>query len=65
MNEAIEKAVDFFGSQQKLGEAVGVTQGAVKKWLKGGGISVIYAKKIEEATNGQVTMRQVAEGVRD
>ncbi len=33
--EAIEKAILIVGSQQKLAKAIGVTQGAVQKWLAG------------------------------
>ena len=63
VNDAIVRAVDDLGTQLKLAEACGVSHTAVKKWLKGGGISAVSAKKIEDATQGKVTMREVAEGV--
>lgn len=65
MNQAIFRAIDKLGSQEKLAKACGVSQNAVSLWLKGGGISAVSAKRIEDATNGKVTMREVAEGVCD
>ncbi|QNS14262.1 transcriptional regulator [Mannheimia bovis] len=61
MNESIKKAVSILGSQTNLANACGVTQGAVQKWLNGGGISAEYLLKIESATNGQVTIRAICE----
>lgn len=61
MNESIKKAVSILGSQTNLANACGVTQGAVQKWLNGGGISAEYLLKIESATNGQVTIREICE----
>lgn len=55
MNESIKKAVSILGSQSNLANACGVTQGAVQKWLNGGGISAKYAWRIEQATQGKVT----------
>lgn len=63
LNQAIIRALNLLGTQQKLAEACGVKQQSVNKWLKGGGISAVLAKKIEDATQGKVTMREVAEGV--
>lgn len=63
MNESIIKAIELCGSQVELARACGVSQQSVAKWLKGGGISAVSAKKIEDATQGKVTMREVAEGV--
>lgn len=65
MNKAIVRAIDELGTQVKLAKACGVSQQSVNKWLKGGGISAVSAKKIEDATQGKVTMREVAEGVSD
>ncbi|HEB5663925.1 TPA: helix-turn-helix domain-containing protein, partial [Mannheimia haemolytica] len=44
-----------------LAEACGVSQPTVLKWLNGGGISAEYLLKIEAATNGQVTIREICE----
>ena len=65
LNQAIIRALNLLGTQQKLAEACGVKQQSVNKWLKGGGISAVSAKKIEDATQGKVTMREVAEGVKN
>lgn len=62
MNQAISCAIDKLGSQEKLAKACGVSQNAVSLWLKGGGISAVLAKRIEDATQGKVTMREIAEG---
>lgn len=62
MNKAIAKAIEILGSQNKLAEACGVSQPSTIKWLKGGGISAVLAKRIEDATQGKVTMREIAEG---
>ncbi|MDE8034625.1 helix-turn-helix domain-containing protein [Actinobacillus equuli subsp. haemolyticus] len=61
MNETINKAINILGSQTALAEACGVTQGAVRKWLRGGGIDSKYLLKIEKATGGQVTVREICE----
>lgn len=65
MNQSIAKAIEILSSQNKLAEICGVSHTAVKKWLNGGGISAVLAKRIEDATQGKVTMREVAEGVKN
>lgn len=64
MNNSIQKAVEILGSQSALARACGVSQPTVNLWLKGGGISVTLAQKIENATNGQVTVYEIAKGVK-
>lgn len=59
MNESIKKAVSILGSQTNLANACGVTQGAVQKWLNGGGISARYIPRIVKATNGAVSAEQL------
>lgn len=61
LNKKIEEAVKIVGTQAKLAEICGVSQNAVSLWLKGGGISAEYLLKIESATNGQVTIREICE----
>lgn len=51
----INKAIKFLGSQTRLAEYCGVTQGAVRKWLKGGKMDVKYIPSLIKATNGEVT----------
>ncbi|ABD90587.1 TPA: helix-turn-helix domain-containing protein [Mannheimia haemolytica] len=60
-NKKIQKAIELVGTQTKLAEACGVSQPTVLKWLNGGGISAEYLLKIEAATNGQVTIREICE----
>lgn len=52
MNEAIEKAAEYFGSATRLARAVGVSQPSVVKWKNGGGMDVRHAVKIEDLTEG-------------
>lgn len=61
MNQSIEKAIEICGSQSALARACGVSQPTVNLWLNGGGISAEYLLKIESATNGQVTIREICE----
>ncbi|HGO5814496.1 TPA: transcriptional regulator [Mannheimia haemolytica] len=61
MRETIKKAIEIVGTQTKLAEACGVSQQAVQRWLSGGGISAEHLLKIESATNGQVTIREICE----
>ena len=63
MNEAIEKAAEYFGSATRLARAVGVSQPSVVKWKNGGGMDVRHAVKIEDLTKGQVTVRQISDGI--
>ena len=55
----IEAAIWFFDNQERLARATGVSQGAVSKWLRGGGITIENALEIEYATNGFVTAAQL------
>ena len=53
--EAIALAIAMFGSQQKLAAALGVSQGAVHKWLYGGRVSAENSIGIERVTGGRVS----------
>ncbi|HEZ2702234.1 TPA: transcriptional regulator [Neisseria meningitidis] len=64
MNTAIETAIFIIGNKNALAKAVGVSHVAVGKWLKGGGMDVRHAQKIEELTNGKVTAKQISDGIR-
>ncbi|MEX4687693.1 helix-turn-helix domain-containing protein [Haemophilus influenzae] len=55
LNETINLAIQECGTQKKLANACGVTQGAVALWLKGGGINGKYIPLIAKASNGKVT----------
>lgn len=47
---ALERAVEFAGTQEKLAAAIGVSQGRISQWLKGEAIPAKYFPKIEAAT---------------
>lgn len=52
----IDKAIEHFGSQAAMGQAVGVTQGMVSFWKRGlNAVSWQQAIKIEEESGGVVT----------
>ena len=51
---AMEKAIEFFGTQVALGAAVGIRQSSISEALRKGRPSVDLAMRIEKATNGQV-----------
>lgn len=59
MNELIIKAVEIVGTQSELAVRCRVSQQAVKKWLNGGEYSAKYAARIEQATQGVVTARDL------
>ncbi|MEI7410095.1 YdaS family helix-turn-helix protein [Pectobacterium aroidearum] len=58
-NKAIEKAIDFAGSQKKLADLCGVAQPTVWRWLHGGGIENRYIMKIVKVTGGQVSVAEI------
>ncbi|OON34641.1 transcriptional regulator [Izhakiella australiensis] len=60
MNEAIKTAIGIVGSQKKLGDACGLTQQAVYKWLHGKAkVSPEYVESIVDATGGAVRAYQI------
>lgn len=63
MNVKIEKAIKFFGSQAKLAEACGVSQYSVSLWLNGGEYSAKYAARIEKATHGEITAKELCQAL--
>ncbi|WP_420497547.1 transcriptional regulator [Xenorhabdus griffiniae] len=57
---AVRKAVSLFGSQSGLARKIGVTQGAVWKWVNGlKKISPENVVLIVEATNGAVQAHEL------
>lgn len=53
--EYIKKAVFLLGGQSRLAKSIGVTQGAVWKWVHGHKrVSPLNAVAISKATGGQV-----------
>jgi len=60
VNEIIRFAIEQSGSQKKLADACGVTQGAVWKWLHGvNHVSPQYVIKVARATDGQFKPHQI------
>ena len=56
--EALRRAIKIVGSQEKLAEKLGITQGAVSHWFnKNVGLipPLDYVVEIEKATGGKVT----------
>ncbi|MFP1727994.1 transcriptional regulator [Lonsdalea quercina] len=55
MNEVIKTAVDIVGSQKKLGDACGISQQAVGKWLHNKSkVSPELVPLIVKATKGAI-----------
>ncbi|KFK93592.1 MULTISPECIES: helix-turn-helix domain-containing protein [unclassified Serratia (in: enterobacteria)] len=60
MNKVIKTAIDIVGSQKKLGEACGLSQQAVYKWLHGKAkVSPEHVESIVDATGGKVRAYQI------
>ena len=60
MNEAIKTAISIVGSQKKLGEACGLSQQAVYKWLHGKSkVSPEHVNQVVDATGGAVKAHQI------
>lgn len=56
--KALREAIKIVGSQEKLAEKLGITQGAVSHWFNkniGTVPPIDYVVEIERATNGLVT----------
>ena len=50
----------YFKTQQQIAAAIGITQGAVSKWERGlANISAENAAKIEKATGGEITRKEL------
>ncbi len=60
--DSLFKAIDYFGSQQALADALGVSQQAVNHWLnRNKKIPVLQALKIAVYTQGKVTLRELTD----
>ena len=52
--QTVKRLIEYFGTQVKFGQALGVKQGTVNGWLHGKhGISELNALKIEKLTHGK------------
>lgn len=60
-NRGLYKAIKFFGSQEALGKAIGISQQAISNWLNNrSSIPYIQVLKIVKATQGYVTFEELA-----
>ena len=60
------KLVKHFGSQQKTADALGCSQPAVLKWLKGTALmSSAFANRAQAATNGKFKAIDLSPDIRD
>ncbi|MDF7650777.1 helix-turn-helix domain-containing protein [Erwiniaceae bacterium L1_54_3] len=66
VNEAIKQAIEIVGSQQKLAVACKVKQPSVWAWLHGKKkVSAENAKRIENATGGEIPAYQIRPDLAD
>ena len=57
---AIKKAIDYFGTQEKLAEKLGVDRSLISKWLTNvRSISFKSAYRIDELTNGKIKIKEL------
>lgn len=61
MNKVVKRVISICGGQKELANACGVSQVAIVKWLKGGGISAKYVPLISQATEGQVSIEEICQ----
>ena len=60
VQDAINKAIIYTGSQKNLAKACGVNPSSVSHWLAGNRkMNPIYAKRMEKATDGLVTRAEL------
>lgn len=59
ITESIEKAAKILGNQEALGALCGVTKAAVSHWKSIQSVPVQFCYRIEEATGGAVTRRDL------
>lgn len=50
---ALERVVDYVGSQQGLAYQLGVSRQVVNNWLRRGRVSLVYAIIIEKVSRGR------------
>lgn len=56
---ALKSAVDYFGSQQAMATALGVSRQQVNAWIKRGYISASKAIEVEKLTDGSIKKREL------
>ncbi len=59
-SQAIIKATEILGGKQKLAKDIGVSYKTILDWVSGrSGITITNALKIEKATEGKVTAKEI------
>ena len=59
-SQAIIKATEILGGKQNLAKDIGVSYKTILDWVSGrSGITVTNALKIEKATEGKVTAKEI------
>jgi len=53
----VDQAVEFFGNQSRVAEALGVTRAAVSRWKSDGQIPLKKAVKLQELSGNQLIVR--------
>mgnify|MGYP005990854593 CR=1 FL=1 len=51
-NETLQQVIEYYGSQAKLAELLGVTRAAVTQWVNDGGLPPLRAIQIEVMSGG-------------
>ena len=59
IRESIEKAAELLGSQEALGALFGLQKAAVSNWKRIDSVPVEYCARIEQATAGAVTRKDL------
>ena len=52
-----QDAIDYFGNQRRLSEALGIHEANVSRWKKAGIIPIAQALKLVDMTRGELALR--------
>lgn len=52
-NETLQQVIEYYGSQSKVADLLGVTRAAVTQWVNDGVLPPLRAIQIEVLTDGQ------------
>ena len=59
----LQDVIDICGSQEKLANSLGCSQGAISLWLKGGGVNSKYIQAISDATKNEITVEELVKAL--
>jgi DNA-binding transcriptional regulator YdaS (Cro superfamily) len=57
--KALDRAIDHFGSQQALADALGIKSPSISEWRRNGEVPVDRCRDIERVTEGKVTRAEL------